>query len=127
MSVFNSKESAAPYVSIDATHVEIAKLEDEYLELCSQAELFEVIVPEPKSLRMCPRELRYAKNIWDCIFIVESCLEDWKTSPWQSISIDSMGAECARLRKEAKAVDIDLKQWEIFTTLESMSKGISSQ
>lgn len=98
-------------------------METEYEELCSQAELFEVIVPEPKSLRKCPIELKFAKNIWDCIFIVESCLEDWKTTPWQGIITETMGLELIRLRKDAKAVDIDLKTWAIFTTLESLSKN----
>jgi len=120
---FFKKESEAPYESMDKVHVEISKLEGEYDELCKQAELFEIIVPEPKALRLCPVEMRFAKNIWDCIYIVESCLEDWKATPWQSIIADTMGVEFTRMLKEAKDIEIDLKQWDIFLTLESLSRG----
>ncbi|ODN03963.1 Dynein beta chain, ciliary [Orchesella cincta] len=125
-SAFFNKENKKPYGNIDDVHKDIVKLETEYEEIVAQADLFEVLVPEPKGLRMCPRELRFAKNIWDYIFIVESLIEDWKTTSWLNINVENMDLECKRMGKEAKAMDKDVKQWEIFTTLESIIRNMIS-
>ena len=64
-----------PYKAIDEANSGIRKLEEEYAKICEAASLFEVHVPEPKALKMCRKELRYAKQLWDYIYIVESSIE----------------------------------------------------
>jgi dynein heavy chain len=101
-------------------------LEAEYADICEAASLFEVHVPEPKSLRQCTKELRLAKNIWDYTYIVASLIEDWKTTPWQGINVENMDLECKRMAKEVKAMDKDVKGWEIFAGLEGTIRNMIS-
>jgi dynein heavy chain len=74
----------------------------ELIDISAAAELFEVHVPEPKSLRQCEKELRLNKNIWDYTYIVASLIEEWKKTLWKGINVENMDLECKRMAKEVK-------------------------
>lgn len=115
-----------PYQEIDSCHQEIAAYNTEYADICAAAELFEVHVPEPKSLRQCEKELRLNKNIWDYTYIVASLIEDWKTTKWEGINVENMDLECKRMAKEVKAMDKDVKAWDTFAALENTIRNMIS-
>ena len=102
------------------------KLEEEYEQICSAASLFEVHVPDPKSLKQCRRELKFVKQLWDYIFIVESMFSDWKKTPWKKINVENMDIECKRMAKEVKGMDKDVKHWKIYINLESTVRNMIS-
>src|SRR4051794_19563841 len=81
---------AAPYKVCDDTHVEMKTMEEEFEDICSEASLFEVHVPDPKGLKQCRRELRFVKQLWDYIIIVDSLFDDWKTTRWKNINVENM-------------------------------------
>jgi len=121
-----SKNCQFPYKELDSTHYQVLALETEYTDICSDAALFEVHVPEPKSLRQCEKELRLVKNIWDYTYIVDSLIEDWKTTSWNNINVENMDLECKRMAKETKSMDKDVKSWEIFTGVEATIRNMIS-
>jgi dynein heavy chain len=104
----------------------MVRLEEEYKKICEAASLFEVHVPDPKALKQCRKELRYAKQLHDYIIIVNSCIEEWKTTSWQNINVENMDLECKRMAKEVKALDKDVKGWEIFNHLEATIRNMIS-
>ncbi|XP_035709844.1 dynein beta chain, ciliary [Folsomia candida] len=123
---FFDKMSQFPYKELDDSHTDIAALNTEYADICSAAELFEVHVPEPKSLRQCEKEVILTKNIWDYTYIVASLIEEWKTTKWLNINVENMDLECKRMAKEVKAMDKDAKAWEIFSLLEGVIRNMIS-
>ena len=123
---FFLQDCAAPYKVIDDTHNEMKSMEEEYEDICSEASLFEVHVPDPKGLKQCRRELRFVKQLWDYIIIVDSLFEDWKTTKWKNINVENMDLECKRMAKEVKAMDKDVKHWTIFNNLEGNIRNMIS-
>jgi len=111
---------------MNKSHDQIKSLENEYQDICSAAGLFEVQVLEPKALKQCRKEIRFAKHLWDYIYIVEESIEDWKKTPWQKINVENMDLECKRMAKEIKATDKDVKSWDIFTNLELTIRNLIS-
>ncbi|CAG7732677.1 unnamed protein product [Allacma fusca] len=123
---FFNQNCQFPYKIMDDTHIEMKNLEEEYEDICGAASLFEVHVPDPKSLKQCRRELKFVKQLWDFVIIVDSSFEDWKTTPWKNINVENMDIECKRMAKEVKAMDKDVKNWTIFNNLEAKIRNMIS-
>ena len=79
---------------MNAAEREVCEFEREYEDICSAAKLFEVSVPVPHSLKQCRREIRMAKVLWDFMQILDTTIDDWKRTPWQTICAEEMDMEC---------------------------------
>ena len=123
---FFQPNCAFPYDELNCSELEVRHYEVEYEEICAAAKLFEVPVPDPKALRQCRREIRLAKGLWDYMAMVDATLADWKVSPWQGIDAEYMDTECKRMAKEVKAMDKDVKQWQLYFKLEATIRNIIS-
>ncbi|CAG7717651.1 unnamed protein product [Allacma fusca] len=115
-----------PFNDINTAERIVAKYEGEFESIRSAAKLFEVVVPEPKDLRRCRREIRFAKQLWDYTELVNGTIDDWKMSPWQTLNTENMDLECKRMAKEVKAMDKDVKAWTLYTCLEATIRNIVS-
>ncbi|XP_068084396.1 dynein beta chain, ciliary [Anabrus simplex] len=113
-----------PYDLLDKTNKEIGTFEDEMAKLQDSASLFEVNVPDFKYIKQCRKELRMLKQLWDYVYIVQSCVDDWKTTPWRKIDVENMDIECKKFAKEIRALDKEMRIWDTYTTLESTVKNM---
>nr|CAD7441491.1 unnamed protein product [Timema bartmani] len=113
-----------PYDLLDKTDKEIADYENQMLKIQESASLFEVNVPDFKQIKQCRKELRMLKQLWDYVAIVETSVEDWKTTPWRKIDVENMDIECKKFAKEIRAMDKEMRTWDTYTTLESMVKNM---
>lgn len=39
------------------------------------------------------------KILWDYVYLVRSSIEDWKTTPWESINVEQMDMDCKKFAK----------------------------
>nr|CAD7197237.1 unnamed protein product [Timema douglasi] len=113
-----------PYDLLDKTDKEIADYENQMLKIQESASLFEVNVPDFKQIKQCRKELRMLKQLWDYVAIVETSVEDWKTTPWRKIDVENMDIECKKFAKEIRAMDKEMRTWDTYTTLESTVKNM---
>ncbi|XP_075210990.1 dynein heavy chain at 93AB [Lycorma delicatula] len=113
-----------PYMKIDATDAAIRALELGMQQLQESASLFEVNVPDFKLLRQCRRELRMLKQLWDYVHIVQTSIEDWKTTPWRQIDVENMDIECKKFAKEIRALDKEMRSWDTYIELEATVKNM---
>ncbi|KAL0281201.1 UNVERIFIED_CONTAM: hypothetical protein PYX00_002260 [Menopon gallinae] len=113
-----------PYRLLDATHLEIKEYECEMAKIQESASLFEVNVPEFKPLRQCRKELKMLKQLWDYVNMVQSCIEDWKTTPWRKVDVENMDIECKKFAKEIRALDKEMRVWDTYITLEATVKNM---
>lgn len=99
-------------------------METQVLSLHDSAMLFELNPPEESKLRLCRREVKMIKQIWDFLYAVTSCIEDWKKTPWKRINVEDMEQECKKFSKDMRTLDKDMRNWEAFVETEGMIKNL---
>ncbi|NXP60283.1 DYH17 protein, partial [Chloropsis cyanopogon] len=113
-----------PYKSLNRQHKSIAALEKEMAALAASAALFEVSVPEYKQLKMCRKELRLLKDLWDMVNLVNLSIATWKTTKWAELNVEDMDIECKKFAKDIRGLDKEVKSWDAFTGLDSSMKNM---
>lgn len=112
------------YRLLDKTHLEILDLETEMRKLQEQANLFELTMSEFKPLKHARKEIKQVKQLWDYVNVVNSCIDEWKTTPWKKIDVDAMEMECKKFGKEIRAMDKELRAWDVYVQMEATIKNI---
>ncbi|KAK9886614.1 hypothetical protein WA026_017536 [Henosepilachna vigintioctopunctata] len=112
------------YSILDKVNKELVAFEEELAELQKQAELFEIQISEFKLTKQLRKVVRHVKQIWDYVFIVRSCMTEWKKTPWKKIDVEAMEMECKRFAKELRAMDKELRLWDVFIQTEASIKNL---
>lgn len=112
------------YALLDKTNNEITELEEEMKKLQEQSNLFELTMTEFKALKLIRKEIRQVKQLWDYVNIVRSCIDEWRTTPWKKIDVEAMEMECKKFGKEIRAMDKELRGWDVYIQMESTIKNI---
>lgn len=112
------------YDLLDKTNAQITELENEMNKLQEQANLFELTLPEFKMLKLNRKEVKQVKQLWDYVNIVRSCIDEWKTTPWKKIDVEAMEMECKKFGKEIRAMDKELRGWDVYIQMEATVKNI---
>lgn len=45
----------------------------------------------------------FVQQLWDYVNVVQSSLDEWKTTPWREIEVDNMDMECKKFGKELRS------------------------
>lgn len=56
--------------------------------------------------------------------LVTSCFDDWKTTLWIEIDVESMEVECKKFVKEIRGMDKEMRAWDVYSGLESNVKNM---
>lgn len=64
------------------------------------------------------------QQLWDYIFIVRTCIEDWKTTPWRRVDVENMDIECKKFAKDIRLLDKEMRSWDTYVTLEATVKNM---
>jgi len=105
-------------------NMKINELESEMAAMVTSATMFEVVVPEYKQLKACRRELIMIKNVWDHIVIIHTTFDNWKSTPWRQINIESMDLECKKFSKELRVLDKETRAWDAYSGAENTVKNM---
>ncbi|OBS73367.1 hypothetical protein A6R68_12044 [Neotoma lepida] len=92
--------------------------------LCKSASLFEVMVPDYKQLKACHKEVRLLKELWDMIVMVNTSIDDWKTTKWKDINVEQMDIDCKKFAKDVRSLDKEMKSWDAFVGLDNTVKNM---
>ncbi|XP_040979289.1 LOW QUALITY PROTEIN: dynein heavy chain 17, axonemal [Aquila chrysaetos chrysaetos] len=113
-----------PYKSLDKQQKSIAAMESDMAALSKSAGLFEVSVPKYKQLKACHREVRLLKELWDMIVLVNTNIDDWKTTRWKDINVEQMDIDCKKFAKDIRSLDKEMRSWDAFTGLDNSVKNM---
>jgi dynein heavy chain len=58
------------------------------------------------------------------VFIVQTCIEDWKTTPWRKIDVENMDIECKKFAKDVRLLDKEMRIWDTYIQLEANVKNM---
>lgn len=64
------------------------------------------------------------QQLWDYVFIVQTCIEDWKTTPWRKIDVENMDIECKKFAKDVRLLDKEMRSWDTYIQLEANVKNM---
>lgn len=112
------------YEVLDKTHLEILDYENQLKALEESTDLFEINLPEFKSIRQVRKELKLLKQLWDYVYIVKTSIDEWKKTPWKKIDVEAMEMECKKFAKEIRAFDKEMRSWDTYIELEATVKNI---
>lgn len=86
--------------------------------------LFEVNTPDFKQLKACRKEVVMLKALWDTIHLVNSSFDDWKTTLWREINVETMEMDCKKFVKDIRSLDKEMRAWDAFSGLDSAVKNM---
>ncbi|XP_006886407.1 PREDICTED: dynein heavy chain 17, axonemal [Elephantulus edwardii] len=112
-----------PYKSLNKQQKSIEAMEAVMEELSKTGSLFEVTVPDYKQLKACHKEVRLLKELWDMIFMVNTSIDDWKTTKWKDINVEQMDIDCKKFAKDVRSLDKEMKAWDAFVGLDNTVKN----
>ena len=112
------------YVHLDGEHITISDMEKEMQQLLESAQLFEVNVPEFKQLKQCRKEIGLLKALWDVVNVVQSSMDDWKTTPWLQINVEQMEMDCKKFAKDIRLLDKEMRAWDTYSGVENVVKNM---
>ncbi|XP_008590720.1 PREDICTED: dynein heavy chain 17, axonemal-like [Galeopterus variegatus] len=113
-----------PYKSLNKQQKSIATMEGIMEALSKSGSLFEVMVPDYKQLKACHREVRLLKELWDMIIMVNTSIDDWKTTKWKDINVEQMDIDCKKFAKDVRSLDKEMKTWDAFVGLDNTVKNM---
>jgi len=90
------------YEKLDKINEQVQELEQELDKLNAQANIFEQPTTEFKQIKVARKELKLLKNVWDYFHIIESSLDDWKTTLWKKLNIEEIDQECKKFIRELR-------------------------
>lgn len=61
--------------------------------------MFELSKHDFKQISTCRREVKLLKQLWDYMFLVRTCIDDWRTTLWSNIDVENMDMECKKFAK----------------------------
>lgn len=112
------------YQLLDKCNQELMAFENEIKNMSEQAELFELSVPEFKPTKHGRKEIKQLKQLWDYVKIAMSCIDEWKGTQWKKIDVEGMEMECKKYGKELRAMEKEVKVWDLFIQMEATIKNM---
>ncbi|XP_039715556.1 dynein axonemal heavy chain 17 isoform X7 [Pteropus medius] len=113
-----------PYRSLNKQQKSITAMESSMEALCKSGSLFEVTVPDYKQLKACHKEVLLLKELWDMIVLVNTSIDDWKTTKWKDINVEQMDIDCKKFAKDVRSLDKEMKAWDAFVGLDNTVKNM---
>ncbi|XP_008068583.1 dynein heavy chain 17, axonemal [Carlito syrichta] len=113
-----------PYQSLNKQQKSILAMEGMMEALSKSGSLFEVTVPDYKQLKACRREVCLLKELWDMIVMVNTSIDDWKTTKWKDINVEQMDLDCKKFAKDVRSLDKETKTWDAFVGLDNTVKNM---
>uniref|UniRef100_G3TNR2 Dynein axonemal heavy chain 17 n=1 Tax=Loxodonta africana TaxID=9785 RepID=G3TNR2_LOXAF len=113
-----------PYKSLNKQQKSIAAMEAIMEALSKSGSLFEVTVPDYKQLKACHKEVRLLKELWDMVVMVNTSIDNWKTTKWKNINVEQMDIDCKKFAKDVRSLDKEMKAWDAFVGLDNTVKNM---
>lgn len=69
---------------------------------------------------------RLSQQLWDFVYVIESCIKDWKSTPWHQIDTDDMENECRKFTRELRTLEKAVRVWQPYIYIENVLKELVS-
>ncbi|CAF3576543.1 unnamed protein product [Rotaria sordida] len=120
---YDTKE---PYVELDNWASQLRKFDQEVQQLTDLASIFDINIPEYKTVKLCRKEMRPLKQLWDLIYLIRSRIDEWTKTPWKQVNIELIDQELRQtyLNKELRLLAKECNQWNAYHGIEKDVKNL---
>ncbi|CAF3056070.1 unnamed protein product [Rotaria socialis] len=117
-------ETPEAYKRLDRVNRDLIKRENVLEQLMKSSALFEVSFPDFKLIKQCRKDVKLLKQLWDYISLVRFSMNDWKSTRWREINVESMDAEVKKFQRDIKLLDKEMRAWNAYIQLEQILKNM---
>ncbi|UJR10317.1 hypothetical protein I4U23_014523 [Adineta vaga] len=120
---YDTKE---PYVELDYWASQLRKFDQDVQQLTDLASIFDINIPEYKIIKLCRKEMRPLKHLWDLIYLIRSRIDEWTKTPWKQVNIELIDQELRQtyLNKELRLLSKECNQWNTYQGIEKDVKNL---
>lgn len=86
--------------------------------------LFDLDISDYSVLNQCKDELNALKEFWQTAGEILRTIDSWKQTPWEETNVEQLIDEAKRLRKSVKAVDKNVRSFEVYKKLDEQVKSL---
>ncbi|XP_067623613.1 dynein beta chain, ciliary [Eurosta solidaginis] len=79
---------------------------------------------DPTQLHLCIAEVKRIKQLWDYVYVVESCIVEWHNTPWHSIDTDELETECKKFTRDLRTLDKCVRDWAPYAYIVDILKEL---
>ena len=112
------------YARLDKHWSEYSVMDEEMQGLEDKAALFLVRLPEFKQVRLCAKELKLLKILWDTINSVRFQFSEWSDTPFSQVDIEGMDQDCKKMIKDIRGLNKDTRAWEAYSGVDAEVKNM---
>ncbi|KAG7460463.1 dynein heavy chain 11, axonemal-like isoform X1, partial [Solea senegalensis] len=113
-----------PYISLEKSEKAIRDMEKEVAELQKATNLFDVIIPDYRDIKLCRREITILKELWDIVIFVQNSVKNWTMTKWREINVEQMDAELRGFAKDIRKLDKEARVWDVYSGLDLYVKNL---
>lgn len=120
-------------------------MEAQFLNLSQSADLFKLNPPGIQKLEFCRKEIELvkvtfdlinffisilykmifnSKQLWDFVFVIESCVNDWKKTAWTRLDVEEMEQQCKKFSKDIRALGKSVQQWHPYVYIDQVLRNL---
>jgi dynein heavy chain len=77
-------------------------------------------------VKLCRKEMRPLKQLWDLINLIRSRIDEWTKTPWKQVNIELIDQELRQtyLNKELRLLTKECNQWNAYHEIEKDVKNL---
>ncbi|XP_053970080.1 dynein beta chain, ciliary [Anastrepha ludens] len=75
-------------------------------------------------LQLCAAEVKRIKQLWDYVYVIESCIVEWHATPWYSIDTDELETECKKFTRDLRTLDKCIRDWAPYAYIVDILKEL---
>ncbi|CAF4988307.1 unnamed protein product, partial [Rotaria sp. Silwood1] len=111
---------------LDNWALQLRKFDQEVQQLTDLASIFDINIPEYKTVKLCRKEMRPLKQLWDLIYLIRSRIDEWTKTPWKQVNIELIDQELRQtyLNKELRLLAKECNQWNAYHGIEKDVKNL---
>ncbi|XP_017492047.1 PREDICTED: dynein beta chain, ciliary-like, partial [Rhagoletis zephyria] len=88
------------------------------------AALLGIDAADPTALQLCAAEVKRIKQLWDYVYVIESCIVEWHTTAWHNIDTDELETECKKFTRDLRTLDKCIRDWAPYVYIVDILKEL---
>jgi dynein heavy chain, axonemal len=112
------------YISLDRCQRQLLQLGKESKAINDLEDLFELPLSSNGTIKEIEQDLKYLKDVWDTVMLVECIFTAWKNTLWAEIQTDDLLDEVKKIQNQLKRHPKKAKEWNVFKKLELEVKNM---
>lgn len=64
------------------------------------------------------------QKLWDFVYVINSCVNDWKRTAWKRLDVEEMEQLCKKYSKDIRALGKPIQHWEPYQHVDRLLRNL---